>query len=240
MVPDWLKNGDFGAATHTSSILDNAFKRAKYLHCFKKYESMLAVAQTALWFSNAIQGIIISDIYLRVTCAVACYELNHPDAAKQDVRDLPKAVHIRQKRASEIHPLKKLHHLITNQPNVPKLFSPPGTTACKAIFGKYIEIFINKMEKFAPPYERIQHTRIYIIIRPFTLAKYCRVLMETLIYEHDLLRHLLLADSYNLTHSDPPVPSLHKTSYPFSMDISSVSVIIIPFSQEPLTGISFL
>ena len=44
---------------------------------------MLAVAQTALTLSAQPQGFTTTDIYLRVTCAVACYCLERDDEARR-------------------------------------------------------------------------------------------------------------------------------------------------------------
>lgn len=82
MVPDWLKEGYF--STHPVLAAPyTLYLRAKYFHCIGRYESMLAVAQTALTLSASEQGITFSDIYLRVTCAVACHQLDRDDTAKR-------------------------------------------------------------------------------------------------------------------------------------------------------------
>jgi DNA-binding CsgD family transcriptional regulator len=47
---------------------------------------MLAVAQTALALSSPEQGITLTDIYLRVTCAVACHAMEREDEAKRWLR----------------------------------------------------------------------------------------------------------------------------------------------------------
>lgn len=82
MVPDWLKCGDFSALPMRARP-DALYKRAKYFQCLSNFEAMLAVAQTALAFCASEQGITLHDIYLRVTCAVACCCLERGDEAKR-------------------------------------------------------------------------------------------------------------------------------------------------------------
>lgn len=82
MVPDWLKEGVFSALAPQAK--PNAlYLRAKYFHCLNKYDAMLAVAQTALTLSAQPQGFTTTDIYLRVTCAVACHCLGRDDEARR-------------------------------------------------------------------------------------------------------------------------------------------------------------
>jgi len=82
MAPDWLKEGDFSALAPQAK--PNAlYLRAKYFRCLNKYDAMLAVAQTALTLSAQPQGFTTTDIYLRVTCAVACYCLGRDDEARR-------------------------------------------------------------------------------------------------------------------------------------------------------------
>lgn len=82
MAPDWLKEGDF--STLAPQARPNAlYLRAKYFHCLHKYEAMLAVAQTALTLSAQPRGFTTTDIYLRVTCAVACHCLGRDDEARR-------------------------------------------------------------------------------------------------------------------------------------------------------------
>ncbi|MCR4442121.1 MAG: hypothetical protein QHH10_07695 [Peptococcaceae bacterium] len=82
MAPDWLKEGDFSALAPQAK--PNAlYLRAKYFHCLNKYDAMLAVAQTALTLSAQPQGFTTTDIYLRVTCAVACHCLGRDDEARR-------------------------------------------------------------------------------------------------------------------------------------------------------------
>lgn len=90
MAPDWLKEGDFSALA--PPVRPNAlYLRAKYFHCLHKYDAMLAVAQTALTLSAQPQGFTTTDIYLRVTCAVACHCLGCDDEAR---RWLAEAMHL--------------------------------------------------------------------------------------------------------------------------------------------------
>lgn len=82
MAPDWLKEGDFSALAPQAK--PNAlYLRAKYFLCLHKYDAMLAVAQTALTLSAQPQGFTTTDIYLRVTCAVACHCLGRDDEARR-------------------------------------------------------------------------------------------------------------------------------------------------------------
>ncbi|WP_242848956.1 hypothetical protein [Syntrophomonas palmitatica] len=82
MVPDWLKEGDFSPLAPQAK--PNAlYLRAKYFHCLNKYDAMLAVAQTALTLSAQPQGFTTTDIYLRVSCAVACHCLGRDDEARR-------------------------------------------------------------------------------------------------------------------------------------------------------------
>ncbi|OQB24947.1 MAG: hypothetical protein BWY11_00770 [Firmicutes bacterium ADurb.Bin182] len=82
MAPDWLRTGDLSALPLQAK--PNAlYLRAKYLHCIGQCDSMLAVAQTALTLSSANSCVTVTDIYLRVTCAVACYALGQADEAKR-------------------------------------------------------------------------------------------------------------------------------------------------------------
>lgn len=86
MAPDWLKSGDF--STLPVQARPNAlYLRTKYLMCIGSYEAMLAVAQTALTLSSPERGITTTDIYLRVSCAVACRCLGRLDEAKRFLLD---------------------------------------------------------------------------------------------------------------------------------------------------------
>lgn len=82
MAPAWLKEGDFRDLA--PQVRPNAlYLRAKYYICINQHETALAVAQTALTLSVPEQGIMMTDIYLRVTCAVACYYLERGVEAKR-------------------------------------------------------------------------------------------------------------------------------------------------------------
>jgi len=83
MVPDWLKDGDFAAFPAQAKLPYMLYLRSKYLLCIGEYEAALAAAQTALAFELREQGITFSGIYLRVTCALACYCLERADEAKR-------------------------------------------------------------------------------------------------------------------------------------------------------------
>jgi len=81
MVPDWLANGDLSALP--SQMLEDALHyRAKYFLCLKKYESMLAVAQTALTLRINKQERSLARTYLKLLCAAACCGLGRTDDAK--------------------------------------------------------------------------------------------------------------------------------------------------------------
>jgi len=82
MVPGWLKNGDF-AAIPAIVKPEAAYRQAKYFQCIGNYESMLAVAQTALSFWELPRVIAGASIYLRVACAIACHALGRFDEAKR-------------------------------------------------------------------------------------------------------------------------------------------------------------
>jgi DNA-binding CsgD family transcriptional regulator len=82
MVPEWLKAGDF-SALQPQARPNALYLRAKYFHCVGQPEAMLAVAQTVLTLSAPERGITTTDIYLRVTCAVACRALGREDEAKR-------------------------------------------------------------------------------------------------------------------------------------------------------------
>ena len=81
MVSEWLKKGDFSAfpAQQRPFAL---YLRAKYFQCTRQYESMLAVAQTALALSEPEGGISQNGLYLRLCCAVACHELGQEIEAR--------------------------------------------------------------------------------------------------------------------------------------------------------------
>lgn len=81
MVHDWLKAGDFSALP--SRERPNAlYLRAKYFYSIGQFDTVLAVAQTALTLSSQEQGVTMTDIYLHITCAVACCTLKRKEEAK--------------------------------------------------------------------------------------------------------------------------------------------------------------
>jgi DNA-binding CsgD family transcriptional regulator len=82
MAPGWLKDGDFDALVPQMKP-DALYLRAKYLNCVGSIEAMLAVAQTALTLSAPERGITMPDIYLRMTCAVACHTLGREEEARR-------------------------------------------------------------------------------------------------------------------------------------------------------------
>jgi hypothetical protein len=86
MAPEWLKEGDLGALP-VPARPDALYLRAKYLHCAGNYEGMLSVAQTALTLSEPRHGFTLPDLYLRVTCAVACNRLGKKEAARRWLLD---------------------------------------------------------------------------------------------------------------------------------------------------------
>ena len=86
MAPGWLKDGDFSALPPQAKP-DAAYKRAKFFQCLGDCESMLAVAQTALAFCASENVISSEDVYLRLMCAVACYQLERTDEAKKYLLD---------------------------------------------------------------------------------------------------------------------------------------------------------
>lgn len=82
MVPYWLKAGDL------SAILPQArpnalYLRAKYFYCIGEFDIALALAQTALTLSSPELGITMTDLYLRLTCAISCYALERKEEAKR-------------------------------------------------------------------------------------------------------------------------------------------------------------
>ena len=82
MVPDWLKNGDFSAFPPQARPTYMLYLRARYFLCIGQYEAALAIAQTAMVFSQREKGIKFEEIYLRVVCALAHHHLERTDEAK--------------------------------------------------------------------------------------------------------------------------------------------------------------
>ena len=86
MTPEWLKNGDFSHLLPSVRYIA-LYLRAKYFQCTRQYDLMLAVAQSALAFSSTEVGITITDIYLRMICAVELYILGQKDEARRWLSD---------------------------------------------------------------------------------------------------------------------------------------------------------
>ena len=88
MIADWIKNGDF-AELHPLARHEAVNRRIDYLMSQKKYESMLDTAQTAmslLGLSHDGSGgkrYSLTDVNLRIRCAVACLCLGRVDEAKR-------------------------------------------------------------------------------------------------------------------------------------------------------------
>lgn len=82
MVHDWLKRGDLDGLQLPMKV-NALYLRAKYLLCDRRFDAALAVAQTALAFSLPSPGITVTDLYLRSTCAVACFHMGRADEAKR-------------------------------------------------------------------------------------------------------------------------------------------------------------
>lgn len=82
MIHRWLKDGDFTALP--AQVKPEAInQRVLYFRWLGKYQSMLDVAQTALGFFNKQQKQSLPGIYLRLSCAVACYAIGRTDEAKR-------------------------------------------------------------------------------------------------------------------------------------------------------------
>jgi DNA-binding CsgD family transcriptional regulator len=81
MVPDWLKKGDFSVLTLDAR--PNALNLwAKYFYYTGAFDTMLAVAKSALTLTTPESGITLTNIYLRISCAIACYALEREEEAK--------------------------------------------------------------------------------------------------------------------------------------------------------------
>lgn len=82
MAPDWLKVGDMRNLPPKER--PNAlYLRSKYFQSIGQLDAMLAVAQTALTLSTPERGITTTDLYLRLSCASACYALDQREEAKR-------------------------------------------------------------------------------------------------------------------------------------------------------------
>lgn len=89
LVPKWLIDGDFSALI-PQTIPDALYKRAKYFQYSEQYESMLAVAQTALEIYGSSTELSFHSIYFRVLCIMAFCLLNRPDEAKYHLLEVLK------------------------------------------------------------------------------------------------------------------------------------------------------
>lgn len=81
MVADWLKNGDLSALPDVVKP-DALYLRARVFQSLKQYDSMLAVAQTALCFCNPAQGLSYMEVNLNLLCGVALCELGRAEEAE--------------------------------------------------------------------------------------------------------------------------------------------------------------
>jgi len=86
MIPGWLKKGDFTLLNNKVKP-DAAYKRVKYFQGAGEFEPMLAIAETALSFSETPHGIIFHDVYFRIICAAALYALGRSDEARRRLKD---------------------------------------------------------------------------------------------------------------------------------------------------------
>lgn len=80
MAPQWLKDGNLSALP--PQVRPNAlYLRAKYFYCIGQFDTALAVAQAALALTSPEMGLTLTDLYLRLTCAVAFYALEQKEEA---------------------------------------------------------------------------------------------------------------------------------------------------------------
>ena len=88
IIADWIKDGDF-TELHPLARHEAINRRIDYLMFMKKYESMLDTAGTAmslLGMSGAGPGkdrYSLTEVNLRVRCAIACHCLGRVDEAKR-------------------------------------------------------------------------------------------------------------------------------------------------------------
>jgi DNA-binding CsgD family transcriptional regulator len=87
MVPEWLKDGNFGVFPEQAKLGYMLFLRAKYFLCIGRYEAALTVAQTALAYDHREKGLTFPGIYLRVACALSYYSLAREDEAKRSLME---------------------------------------------------------------------------------------------------------------------------------------------------------
>ncbi|MCL1887289.1 MAG: LuxR C-terminal-related transcriptional regulator [Kiritimatiellaeota bacterium] len=82
MIPDWVKNGDFG---HLPVQLrwDALYRHARWLHHEKKTEAALAAARVGLSFYDRAHGITSPGVYLRISAAMACSQMGRLDKARE-------------------------------------------------------------------------------------------------------------------------------------------------------------
>ncbi len=82
MVPNWIKEGAFDTLPSGLRIAA-LYLRARYFYSIGQFDAMLALAQTTLTLNASAQGITFMDIYLRLACAIASYELKREEDAIQ-------------------------------------------------------------------------------------------------------------------------------------------------------------
>jgi len=93
MIADWIKSGDF-SDLHPLARYEAINRRVDYLFTLKKYESMLDTAQTAIslhgmsYTSLPEKIFSITDVYLRMRCALACHCLGRVDEARSWVMEV--------------------------------------------------------------------------------------------------------------------------------------------------------
>jgi len=86
MTPEWLQCGDF-SPLQENLRLAAVYMRAKYLIATSRYEAALAASETALAMSTRDDCFLFHDIYLRITCAAACYDLGRIDEVDRWLTD---------------------------------------------------------------------------------------------------------------------------------------------------------
>ncbi|MCL1856867.1 MAG: LuxR C-terminal-related transcriptional regulator, partial [Kiritimatiellaeota bacterium] len=87
MIPEWLKNGEFGHLP-VALRLETFYRYAKWLQYEKRHEAALAVAQAGLAFYERGHGITGAGVYLRISAAIACSQLNRLDKAYAYLADV--------------------------------------------------------------------------------------------------------------------------------------------------------
>jgi DNA-binding CsgD family transcriptional regulator len=81
LAPDWLKNGDLSNIPPIVR-LDVIYLRIKYFQRIGQFETMLAVAQTAISLCISDVGIKWHDVYIHLMCAIACHALERKEEAR--------------------------------------------------------------------------------------------------------------------------------------------------------------